>query len=97
MNHPEYWGSLPEAPAGNPVEHPHATTVLVLGVLSMLCCGALGPIAWVMGKRALDQIELSGGTIGGRSQVLVGYVIGIIGTLMMVVTACKFLLVLIGG
>ncbi|NKY50252.1 DUF4190 domain-containing protein [Nocardia vermiculata] len=97
MNHPEYWGSLPEAPAGNPVEHPHATTVLVLGVLSMLCCGALGPIAWVMGKRALDQIELSGGTIGGRSQVLVGYVIGIIGTLMMVVTACIFLLVLIGG
>lgn len=97
MNHPEYWGSLPEAPAGNPVEHPHATTVLVLGVLSMLCCGALGPIAWVMGKRALDQIELSGGTIGGRSQVLVGYIIGIIGTLMMVVTACIFLLVLIGG
>ena len=97
MNQPDFWGSLPEAPTGNPVEHPHATTVLVLGVLSLLCCGALGPVAWVMGKRALDQIEMSGGVIGGRSQVLVGYVIGIVGTVMMVVVAGIFLLMLISG
>ncbi|PPJ34338.1 DUF4190 domain-containing protein [Nocardia nova] len=97
MNQPDYWGSLPEPPTGNPVEHPHATTVLILGVLSLLCCGALGPVAWVMGKRALDQIEMSGGTIGGRSQVVVGYVVGIVGTVLMVLYASIFLLMLIGG
>ncbi|MEV5652687.1 DUF4190 domain-containing protein [Nocardia sp. NPDC052254] len=97
MYQPDYWDSLPEPPTGNPVEHPHATTILLVGVLSLLCCGALGPVAWVMGKRALDQIEMSGGTIGGRSQVLVGYVLGIVGTVMMVLVAGIFLLMLISG
>lgn len=92
MNQPDYWGSLPEEPTGNPVEHPHATTVLILGVLGLLCCGILGPIAWVMGKRALNQIEWSQGTIGGRSQILVGYVLGIVATVLMVLYACVFLL-----
>ncbi len=97
MYQPEYWDSLPEPPTGNPVEHPHATTVLLVGVLSLFCCGILGPVAWVMGKRALDEIEMSGGTIGGRSQVLVGYVVGIVGTVMMVVVAGIFLLMLLSG
>ncbi|MEU6564466.1 DUF4190 domain-containing protein [Nocardia nova] len=97
MYQPDYWGSLPEPPTGNPVEHPHATTVLLVGVLSLFCCGALGPVAWVMGKRALDEIEMSGGTIGGRSQIMVGYIVGIVGTFMMVLVAGIFLLMLLAG
>ncbi len=96
-NQPPYWGELPDQPIGQPVEHPHATTVLLLGVLSVFCCGALGPVAWAMGKRALDQIERSGGAFGGRSQVVVGYVLGVIGTILMVVVAIVFLLLLVGG
>ncbi len=91
---PQYF---PDEPIGQPVEHPHATTVLLLGALSVFCCGALGPVAWAMGKRALDQIEYSGGAYGGRAQVMVGYVLGIIGTILMVLVAILFLLVLIGG
>ncbi|RDI66100.1 DUF4190 domain-containing protein [Nocardia pseudobrasiliensis] len=91
---PQYF---PDEPIGQPVEHPHATTVLLLGALSVFCCGALGPVAWAMGKRALDQIEYSGGAYGGRAQVMVGYILGIIGTILMVLVAILFLLVLIGG
>ncbi|WP_306363821.1 DUF4190 domain-containing protein [Nocardia sp. CC227C] len=84
-------------PIGQPVEHPHATTVLLLGSLSVFCCGALGPVAWALGRRALNDIEASGGAVGGRVQVLVGYVLGIIGTILMVLVAFLFLMMLISG
>ncbi|WP_067718791.1 DUF4190 domain-containing protein [Nocardia yamanashiensis] len=88
---------IPEQPIGAPVEHEHATTVLLLGVLSLFCCGVLGPLAWVLGRRALNDIEASGGAYGGRVQVMVGYVLGIIGTLWMIALAILFILMIIGG
>lgn len=88
---------IPNQPIGNPIEHPNATAVLFLGAMSLICCGITGPVAWALGKRALDQIEEYGGAYSGRTQVLVGYILGIIGTIMMVIWACLFLLILIGG
>ncbi|WP_067668246.1 DUF4190 domain-containing protein [Nocardia miyunensis] len=104
-NEQPYWGELPpDQSVGPAVEHPHATTVLLLGILSIFCCGALGPVAWVLGRQALNQIEESDQlhragavTYGGRSQILVGYVLGIIGTILMVLVAIIFLLMVIGG
>ncbi|MEU1426133.1 DUF4190 domain-containing protein [Nocardia sp. NPDC056611] len=86
-----------QPPLGSPVEHEHATAVLLLGALSVFCCGALGPIAWALGRRALNDIEEGGGRFGGRVQVLVGYVLGIIGTFMMVVFGSIFLMMVISG
>ena len=71
-------------------DHPQAGTILILGILSLFC-GLLGPFAWVMGRRTLREIDASGGTIGGRQNVQVGYVIGIIST---VLTAVSLLMVL---
>ncbi|TQM29135.1 DUF4190 domain-containing protein [Nocardia bhagyanarayanae] len=88
---------IPNQPIGATVEHPNATAVLFLGAASIFCCGALGPVAWALGKRALDQIEDSGGALGGRAQVLVGYVLGVIGTVLMVLMAILFLLIVLGG
>ncbi|WP_405488273.1 DUF4190 domain-containing protein [Nocardia sp. NBC_00511] len=86
-----------QPPIGAPVEHEHATAVLLLGALSLFCCGALGPVAWAMGRRALNEIETSGGAYGGRIQVVVGYVMGVVGTILMVVMAIAFVLIAIGG
>ncbi|MFJ9363283.1 DUF4190 domain-containing protein [Nocardia sp. NPDC101769] len=86
-----------QPPIGSPVEHEHATAVLLLGALSVFCCGALGPIAWALGRRALNEIEEGGGRFGGRVQVVVGYVLGVVGTCLMVVFACIFLLMAISG
>ncbi|MFF2553094.1 DUF4190 domain-containing protein [Nocardia sp. NPDC058058] len=88
---------IPQQPIGAPTEHEHATAVLLLGALSVFCCGALGPVAWALGRRALNDIEASGGAYGGRVQVVVGYVLGIIGTILMVVFGILFLLLAIGG
>ena len=56
--------------------------VLIWGILGVCCCGAVGgPIAWIRGRRVLRDIAASVGTVGGRSAALVGYVLGIIGTL----------------
>ncbi|WP_084526730.1 DUF4190 domain-containing protein [Nocardia vaccinii] len=78
---------------GQPVEHPYATTVLLFGVLGILCCGITGPVAWVLGKRALNEIEISGGALSGRTQVLAGYIAGIAGTILMILTAILILFV----
>ncbi|WP_054816655.1 DUF4190 domain-containing protein [Nocardia arizonensis] len=88
---------IPDKPIGQPIEHPNATAVLFLGAISVLCCGITGPVAWALGRRALDQIEESGGAYGGRAQVLVGYVLGVIGTILMIVMAVLFLLIMLGG
>jgi hypothetical protein len=67
---------------GEEVDHPLAMNVLVWGILGVCCCGAVGgPIAWIRGRRVLGEIAASGGTMGGRTVALVGYVLGIISTL----------------
>lgn len=84
-------------PIGGPVEHPHATTVLILGVVGLLCCGLTAPIAWVMGQRATTDIDRAGGYYGGQTQVRVGLVLGIVGTVLMIIWAVVFLMLLLGG
>ena len=75
----------PYGPA--PANHPRTTTILVLGILSLVVCGVLGPFAWVMGNRALREIDASQMTaqpLGGREAVNVGRILGIIGTVLLV-------------
>ncbi|MGW5385411.1 DUF4190 domain-containing protein [Nocardia sp. NPDC003963] len=72
---------------GPPPEHPQATTVLILGIIGMVFCQVVAPFAWVMGRRALNDIDASGGTLGGRSNVMVGYVLGIIGSVLLILGA----------
>ncbi len=88
---------IPNQAPKETIEHPHATAVLALGAVSLLCCGALGPVAWALGRRALSEIEESHGGYGGRAQVLVGYVLGVVATILMVCMAIIFLLILITG
>lgn len=64
-------------------EHPKATTAMILGIVGMVVCQVLGPFAWVMGKRTLDEIDASNGTVGGRGQAQAGYILGIIATILL--------------
>ena len=67
-----------------PENHPNATTALVLGIVGVICCSLTAPFAWVMGKKAMDEIDASGGRIGGRGNAQAGYVLGIVGTILLV-------------
>lgn len=82
--------TVPE-PIGGPIEHPRATMILILGGMSLFCCGAIGPVAWVMGARALTEIDESRGYYGGRSQVLLGYILGIVGTAAAIIYGLFFI------
>ena len=81
--------SYPPPPGGYPPmpqDHPRAMTSLVLGILGIVCCGLVAPVALVMGRNAVREIDASGGRIGGRSTAQVGYILGIIGTVLLAVS-----------
>lgn len=84
-----YQGPYPTpggGPYAAPPEHQHATLILVLGVLGLALCQLIGPVAWVMGHRARKEIAASRGTLGGHTQVTVGWVLGIVSTLLLVLS-----------
>jgi hypothetical protein len=74
-------------------EHPRATTSLVLGILGIVMCQVVAPFALVIGRRTVSEIDASGGRLGGRGSAQVGYVLGIVGTVMLGLSVL-FLLVL---
>jgi hypothetical protein len=71
--------------AGKDIDHPLAMNVLLWGIFGVSCCAVGAPIAWIRGRRVLREIAASGGTMGGRSAALIGYVLGILGTLYYVI------------
>jgi uncharacterized membrane protein YjgN (DUF898 family) len=69
---------------GRTAEHPQGTTVLVLGILSLVVCGLLAPVAWSMGNKALRDIDADPTvTYTNRGNITAGRICGIIGTCLM--------------
>ncbi len=64
----------------------NATTILVLGILSLVVCGVLGPIAWWMGHAELRQIDAGLVSRNDRGTVNAGYICGIIGSVLMLIS-----------
>ncbi|MFI6318368.1 DUF4190 domain-containing protein [Nonomuraea sp. NPDC050556] len=80
MSYP-YYGP----PGYPPVEHPKGTTILVLGILSLVVCGLIGPFAWVMGNRTIREIDQSGYVYSNRGMVQAGRICGIVSSCIMIV------------
>lgn len=67
-----------------PVQSPYpeqsqATTILVLGILSIICCGPVGIAAWVMGNNELRAIEEGRRPAENRGTANAGRICGIVG------------------
>ena len=71
---------------GGPVDHPRGMTVLILGILSLVCCSPLGIVAFVMGNNALKEIDAQPGRYGNRQIVQIGRILGIIGMVLLVLS-----------
>lgn len=56
-----------------------ATTVFVLGLLSLVACQLLGPVALIMGNKYLADCELEGIEPDGLGKA--GRILGIVGTI----------------
>jgi hypothetical protein len=92
--HPQpgpYGAPYSPAYAGGVVpDHPSATTAMVFGILGLVglaICQVLlffSPVAWVMGARAVREIDANPGRYAGRDKAVAAKVMGIIGTVALV-------------
>lgn len=102
---PTGYGYGPPMPV-RPPDHPKATTAMVLGIVAvgggMICYLPffLAPFAWVMGGKAMREIDAAQGKLSGRGMAQAGYVLGIIGSVMLgiaLLAIAAFVAVLIVG
>jgi uncharacterized membrane protein YjgN (DUF898 family) len=66
-----------------PADHPRAALALILGILGVVLCGVVAPFAWVFGRRAMTEIDTSGGVTGGRGMAQAGFILGVIGSVLL--------------
>lgn len=74
------------ATARVPVSSPaslRSVSSLVLGILGLAACGIFSPFAWYYGWRELADIRLRRASESGEAVAKVGYVLGIVGTVVM--------------
>lgn len=59
----------------------NGTSLLVMGVVSILCCPILGPVTWFLSNQALTS-----GTVAAddASKINIARILGIIGTVFLV-------------
>ena len=104
--HEPPYGPPPGGPYGGPYgpeqyggyyarEHPQGTTVLVIGILSLVLCQLLGPVAWIMGNNAIAEIDANPTAYSNRSAVQAGRICGIVSTAMLILGVVIFVVALI--
>lgn len=81
---PPGYGYVPQQP-----KHPQSVTAMVLGIVGvgggLMCYLPLfvAPFAWFYGRKAMKEIDASGGAYGGRGEAKAGFILGIIGTVLL--------------
>jgi TRAP-type C4-dicarboxylate transport system permease small subunit len=89
----------PEPPAGPAPAFPEpsqATTALVLGIVGVILCGVLAPFAWVIGSKEVKAIDAGRRDPSNRGVATAGKILGIVGTVLLVVGVLVTLFVLLG-
>jgi hypothetical protein len=87
----------PGYPYGPQPEQSQATTALVLGILGVALCGPIAPFAWSIGRSSLREIDASGGALGGRGKAQAGYIMGIVGSILLLVAVGLGVLLIAGA
>lgn len=104
---PPGWGNQPPYGGGDagyqpgyggaPQDHPKAQTAMILGILGLVCCSPLAIPAFIIGNRAVQEIDAAGGRIGGRGMANAGKIMGIIGMVLLVLSVIWIVFVLVLG
>jgi hypothetical protein len=76
-------------------DHPKATTVLILGIVSFFTGGITGPFAWYMGGKARQEVKANPGVYKDGGTLTIGWVLGIIGTIQLILWAIYIIFVLV--
>ncbi len=78
-------------------EQSKATTVLVLGILGIVICSLLAPIAWYMGNEEVSAIDAGRRDPSNRGTANAGRILGIIGTVLIGVGTILVIVLVAGG
>ncbi len=78
-------------------EQSKATTVLVLGILGLVLCSVLAPIAWYMGNEEVRAIDAGRRDPANRGTANAGRILGIIGTVLAAIGIILVIVLVAGG
>lgn len=79
--------SPPPPPTGPPASSSASTqaiTALVLGILGVVCCHPLAPVAWYLSLNEARAIREGRAPAAGEGFAMAGKILGIIGTVILV-------------
>ncbi len=86
---PSESGAYPEAS--------QATTILVLGIIGIVLCQLLGPVAWVMGNTELQAIDAGRRPPENRGTANAGRILGIIATVLLALSIVLIIFLAVGA
>lgn len=89
------YGAPPPSSGGGQIEHPKGMTILILGIVSLVCCSPLGIVTFIMGNNALKEIDAQPGRYSNRQLVQIGRILGIIAMVLLVLSIIW--IVFVGG
>jgi hypothetical protein len=78
-------------------EASQSTVVLVLGIMGLIVCQVLAPVAWYMGSQEVTAIDTGRRDPSGRSTANAGRILGIIGTVFLIIGVVAFVFFLIAA
>jgi uncharacterized membrane protein YjgN (DUF898 family) len=87
--------SFPETPAYP--EQSQATTALVLGILGIVCCQVLAPVAWIMANNEMEGIRAGRRNPTNEGTSNAARIIGIVGTVLLAIGVVFLIFALVGG
>jgi len=58
--------------------------ILVLGILSIVCCPLIGPLAWIWGKQDLAKVQAGEISQEAEQMTKIGMILGIVGTVFLI-------------
>ncbi len=73
-----------------------AIVALVLGIVGLVFCPPTAIVAWILGKQELNAIARGESSAQGRGVALAGFILGIIGTVLVVSFIMICALVILG-
>ena len=74
----------PAIPVATAPQSSKATIAVVVGVLGIVCCGLLAPVAWYLGNEEIKAIDAGRLSETNRGMAQVGKILGIIGSILLI-------------
>ncbi len=71
-----------------------SSTILTLGILSLVVCSVMGPIAWAMGNEEMRRMDAGHAPEDQRGSVSAGRICGIIASCMLMIGGLFILMIL---